>query len=206
MKIRTGYENFRTASFPEHSELFQNLKNGQQPEVLFITCSDSRIDPALITQTLPGELFVIRNAGNLVPTRQASGVAATLEYGVKALGVKHIVVCGHSHCGAVAAALAPESLSELPYVAAWLDESGPELPELEDSGEDRLTRAVEFNVLRQLDNLRALPFVADAVASGALELHGWVYHFESGEIFEFDSDNHKFESIAPAAQSAAATG
>lgn len=197
MQIRTGYESFREATFPQHQELFDHLKGGQSPEVMFVTCSDSRIDPNLITQTLPGDLFVIRNAGNLVPTRQASGVAATLEYGVKALKVKHIVVCGHSHCGAVSAALAPESLGELPYVAAWLNESGPTLPADLPEGDGKLNAAVEANVRAQLDNLRSLQFVADAVAAGDLELHGWVYEFESGEIRELNSDG-AFHSIAPA--------
>lgn len=197
MKIRDGYNAFRQQSYPEHEDLFKALEQGQSPEVLFVTCSDSRIDPALITKTLPGELFVIRNAGNLVPTREASGVAATLEYGVKALGVKHIVVCGHSHCGAVAAALAPESLAELPYVSAWLEESGPTLPDMSATPEDqRLSTAVQHNVLAQLDNLRSLPFVADAIAAGTLELHGWVYTFETGEIAEFNAESAGFEPVA----------
>lgn len=197
MKIREGYEAFRATQYPQHQELFEQLREGQSPEVMLVTCSDSRIDPNLITQTLPGELFVIRNAGNLVPTRQASGVAATLEYGVKALKVKHIVVCGHSHCGAVSAALAPESLSDLPYVAAWLEESGPDLPEDLPEGDDRLDAAVEHNVRAQLANLHALPFVQQAVEAGELELHGWVYEFETGDIRQLCEDSGCFESIAP---------
>ena len=195
MKIRDGYDRFLKNAYPEHAKRFEQLRAGQQPETLFVTCSDSRIDPSLITQTLPGELFVIRNAGNLVPTRQASGVTATLEYGVKALGVKHIVVCGHSHCGAVAAALAPESLADLPYVAAWLEESGPQVSGLEGSGDELLNAAVEKNVLIQLENLRNLPFIVDAVNSGKLELHGWVYKFESGEIREYSPESGRFQAL-----------
>jgi len=197
MKIRDGYRSFYGSKLAEHEDLFRRLEEGQRPEVLMVTCSDSRIDPALITRALPGELFLVRNAGNLVPARRGSGATGTLEYGVQALGVKHIVVCGHSHCGAVAAALAPESLKELPYVAAWLEESGPDLTGFDPGTRDRLTAAVELNVLRQLDNLRALPFVAEAVAAGKLELHGWVYRFETGEILEFDADRQAFVSLVP---------
>ena len=194
-KIRQGYRSFYASRLPQHADLFRRLEKGQHPEVLFITCSDSRIDPSLVTQSLPGELFVIRNAGNLVSTRQASGVAATIEYAVRALGVKHIVVCGHSHCGAVAAALAPESLGQLPYVAAWLEESGPDLSGMPSSDGDRLEAAVEYNVLSQLDNLRSLPFVAEAIEAGTLELHGCVYRFETGEIFEYDPARRRFASL-----------
>jgi len=194
-KIHEGYRSFRATHFPRHADLFRRLEKGQRPEVLFLTCSDSRIDPALVTQTLPGELFVIRNAGNLVSTRRASGVVATIEYAVRVLAVKHIVVCGHSHCGAVAAALAPDSLEELPYVAAWLDESGPDLSHLTDTDSDRLRGAIELNVLNQLDNLRRLPFVAEAIEAGKLDVHGWVYTFETGEVFEYDSARQGFVSL-----------
>lgn len=195
MKILDGYDKFRKDLYPAHADLFDELKGGQQPETLFITCSDSRIDPALITQTLPGDLFVIRNAGNLVPTRQASGVAATLEFGIEVLGVKHLVVCGHSHCGAVAAALDPESLTDLPYVSAWLAESGPQVAGLEAGEGDRLAAAVEHNVLQQLNNLRSLPFVADALSSGRIDLHGWVYRFETGEIRRYAPERSRFEPL-----------
>ena len=189
MKIREGIETFQKNAFPEMAELFEKLGHGQKPEVLMLTCSDSRIDPALVTQTLPGDLFVIRNAGNFVPTREGSGAAATLEYGVQALGCKHIVVCGHSQCGAVAAALNPSSADGLPYVAEWLKESGPDLSGIDLAAGDAMEAAVERNVKSQLANLRSLPFVAEAEQAGTLELHGWVYKFETGEIFELDEDH-----------------
>jgi carbonic anhydrase len=195
MRIRDGYQQFRSSVLPEQSDLFRRLEGGQHPEVLFITCSDSRIDPALITQTLPGELFVIRNAGNLVPTRKGSGEAGTIEYGVRGLGVKHIVVCGHSHCGAVSAALSPESLDGLPFVAAWLREAGPDVSALDESAEDRVMAAVELNVRQQLERLRKLPAVAEATQAGKLQLHGWVYRFESGEILELDATASRFVSL-----------
>ena len=109
--------------------------------------------------------------------------------------MKHIVVCGHSHCGAVSAALAPESLGDLPYVAAWLDESGPSLPDDLPEGDGKLNAAVEANVRAQIDNLKSLQFVADAVAAGDLELHGWVYEFETGEIREYDQQTGQFEAL-----------
>lgn len=192
--IIEGIRKFRSEIFPEHQELFDHLKSGQKPEVLLITCSDSRVDPALITQTLPGELFVIRNAGNLIGTYGPQGTAeeGTIEYAVKVLGVKHIVVCGHSECGAMGAVLAPESLSELPAVAAWLAKAGPEKA----PGEDiTLADQVRFNVNKQIENLLTHPAVKDAERKGALSLHGWVYDFGSGEVSEMDPGSGSFSPL-----------
>ena len=118
----TASANFSGQVFPIHQSKFEELASGQRPPTLFITCSDSRIVPELLTQTEPGDLFVLRNAGNLVPPYSAplSGEAATIEYAVKVLKVEHIVVCGHSHCGAITGLLRPETLKDLPAVAEWL--------------------------------------------------------------------------------------
>jgi len=201
MKIKSGFETFRDDVFPEQRERFEKLGGGQQPETLFITCSDSRIDTALLTQTLPGELFVIRNAGNFIDTSvDHSSEVATIEFAVLALGVKHIVVCGHSHCGAVDAALHPEKAASLPSVTAWLQKAGPDLSGFVNEGEpsDQVLYAVKHNVKEQLERLRSLDFVARAEAEGKLELHGWVYRFELGEIRELDQTTGIFHTLAPA--------
>jgi carbonic anhydrase len=173
---------------------------------LFITCSDSRIVPELLTQTEPGELFVLRNAGNLVPPYSAEfgGEAATIEYAVKALGVEQIVVCGHSHCGAVTGVLRPELIRDLPAVEKWLtyaDRVRQEIAEREpsDPNDDLITAAVKSNVLVQLDHLRTYPGIADAEQQGRLCLYGWFYRFETGQVFQFDDQVqqyvHLIESI-----------
>src|SRR5690606_10066839 len=124
-QVVSGVASFKKHIFPKHRELFAELAGGQRPEALFITCADSRIDPNLVTQTRPGDLFIIRNAGNIVPphTRHAGGVTATIEYGVAVLNVGHIVVCGHTHCGALGGAIDPESIADLVHVREWLEHS-----------------------------------------------------------------------------------
>ena len=192
-----GVERFQSDIFPGMRELFERLVEGQHPPVLFITCSDSRIDPGLLTQTQPGELFVLRNAGNLVPPYEAmrGGEAATIEYAVNALQVKEIIICGHSHCGAMGGLLKPEKLENLPAVKEWLSHAEEterrlreKYPHVTDPAE-RLNIAIVQNVLVQLENLRTHPSVASAVTRGALELRGWVYKFETGEVFECQSDS-----------------
>jgi len=194
-KIIDGIKKFRSDVYPKHKPLFGELGSGQSPEVLLITCSDSRISPELVTQALPGELFVIRNAGNLVERSGAPGTAGggTIEYAVKALKVKHIVVCGHSHCGAMAGVLNPESLTELPAVAAWLADAGPAKV---DSEEPTNEEQVRFNVVEQLDNLRSHPSVHEAEANGALELHAWVYDFVHGSIQSYDAKSQQFSELS----------
>jgi carbonic anhydrase len=180
--------------------LFERLAIGQQPEALLITCSDSRINPNLITQTEPGELFIVRNAGNLVPPRgtPVGGEMATIEFAVVGLGIRDIIVCGHSHCGAVKALLNPESIRQtMPAMCAWLDHAeatrrlvNEKYHEL--SPADRLNVAIQENVLQQLENLRTHAAVAAALARGELKLHGWVYKIESGEVFAYDPTRGQF--------------
>ena len=167
---------------------------------LFITCSDSRIDPNLLTQTKPGELFIQRTAGNIVPAYGAvlGGEAATIEYAVNALKVKNIIICGHSHCGAMAGLLTPESVENMPAVKACLQHSESTRRIVEENyshltdPEKRLTLTVEENVLVQLENLRTNPSVAAALGRGDLKLHGWVYKYETGDVFAFDPDETEF--------------
>jgi len=193
-KIVDGFRQFREKVFPQHAQRFNELSDGQQPEALMITCSDSRIDPALLTQTLPGDLFVLRNAGNIVGRYDPAGDgrAGTIEYAVKALKVKHIVVCGHDRCGAMAAVIDPSGLSELPAVEAWIRRHGPGRV---DGDQPTVADQVRFNVARQLENLRTHPAVLQAEKDGSVELHGWVYDFVSGTIQEFQADSGAFVAL-----------
>ncbi len=198
-RLIEGLHEFQKNIFSSQRELFERLAEGQSPETLFITCSDSRIDPNLLTQTQPGDIFVIRNAGNIVPPYGAAngGEGATIEYAVAALGVKNIIVCGHSHCGAMKGLLAPDSLTELPQVAQWLGHAAAtgrimreNYQHLHDSA--LLAATVEENVLIQLENLRTHPAVAARLSRGELNLHAWVYKIETGEVFAYDPDEAQY--------------
>lgn len=194
-RIYEGIRRFCREVHPQRRELFERLAGGQSPELLLITCSDSRIDPALLTQTDPGDVFVIRNAGNLVPPYSAkahSGEAGTIQYGIEALGIRHIAVCGHAHCGAMAAIQNPAAAEGLEAVREWLEFGQPALDRLDElPGEgDALSRTIAANVLTQIAHLRTHPSVAAAEARGELELHGWIYDFERGELLVAQPDGH----------------
>lgn len=201
-KLIDGACRFHQTIFRTRKQLFERLAQGQHPLALFITCSDSRIDPNLLTQTEPGELFVLRTAGNIVPPYEApqAGEAGTIEYAVTALRVPDIVVCGHSQCGAMAGLLDPESVAQMPAVAALLRYADPVRQTLKDSGAgsddaNRLNAAVEANVLLQLKHLRTHPSVAAALEQNSVRLHGWVYHFETGEVIACDARTSAFQPL-----------
>lgn len=203
-KLIQGLHQFQSNVFSSQRELFERLAQGQQPDALFITCSDSRVNPNLLTQTGPGELFILRNAGNIIPPHGASngGEGATVEFAVAALGVKDLIVCGHSHCGAVKGLLAPETLDELPAVKSWLGHAEATRRIVKENyshldSADRLTAAIEENVLVQLENLRTHPVVAARVSRGELKLHGWVYKIETGEVFAYDPEQGQFLPLSP---------
>ncbi len=199
-RLVRGLHAFQTNCFDSNRHLFERLvQKGQNPEALFITCSDSRINPNLLTQTGPGDLFIVRNAGNIVPAYgvTVSGEGATVEYAVASLGVKDIIVCGHSHCGAMAALIDPEKTDDLPQLRAWLDYASATRRIIHENykdrdGDSRLTAAVEENVLVQLENLRTHPTVAARLARGDIHLHGWVYKIETGEVFAYDPNQGQF--------------
>jgi carbonic anhydrase len=202
-KLIEGIHQFQVETFRPLRGLFEQLSQGQSPETLFITCSDSRIDPNLLTRSRPGDLFILRNAGNIVPPHGAAagGEAATIEFAVAALGVRDVIVCGHSHCGAMKGLLEPDGLAGLPGVAAWLAHAettrrivGENYRHLD--GNRLLTATVEENVLVQLENLRTLPAVAARLRKGDLHLHGWVYKIETGEVFAYDPGPGQFVPIA----------
>ena len=195
-----GIHQFKTEDFGSLRPLFERLAEGQQPETLFITCSDSRIDPSLLMRTKPGDLFILRNAGNLVPPHgnTPTGEAATIEFAVAGLGVKDIVICGHSHCGAMKGLLHPEQLTSLPAMASWLTHAATTRRILDDhyahltDDDARLAAATRENVLVQLEHLRTIPAVASRLRRGDLQLHGWVYEFERGEVLAFDAASEEF--------------
>jgi carbonic anhydrase len=197
-----GVRRFRSDVFDEERALYERLAGGQRPDTLFITCSDSRLLPNAITQTGPGELFVLRNAGNLVPAHGVpGGEAATIEYAVRALGVRDVVVCGHSGCGAIKALLDPASTEGLPLVRDWLRHAAavPSIleslnPGLTDS--ERLTAAIEENVLVQIEHLQTHPAVAAALLTGRLHLHAWVFDLATGEVSSYDSDEGRFRPVS----------
>ena len=194
-KLVAGIHKFRSNYFAENRTLFEQLaKNGQKPETLFITCSDSRVVPNLITSAAPGELFIVRNVGNIVPAISRGtigGVAAAIEYAVEVLNVENIVICGHTQCGAIDAILDPSRVSHLSFVSRWLRESeavphllGDKYAHL--SGESRLVAASEENVLAQLENLRSYPFVSSRLEAGTLKVAGWVFKIATAQVFAYD--------------------
>lgn len=198
-KILEGVAEFRRAVYPERKALFHKLATGQSPEILFITCSDSRIDPSLLTQADPGELFICRNAGNIVPphTRVAGGMTASIEFAVDALKVRHIIVCGHTDCGAMKGAMKPDGLTHLPHVCDWLDHSRAAATVVKekhatDTDEEKLNHLIHENVLMQLQHLRTHPTVAARIATHKLEIHGWVYDIETGGVVAYDDAEECF--------------
>ena len=186
--ILAGFLQFHRTEFPRRAALFKKLATAASPKTLFISCSDSRVVPELITQSEPGDLFVIRNAGNIVPCHGADlgGVSASVEYAVSGLGVKDIIVCGHSDCGAMTAIAKAKNLDRMPAVARWLRHADAaklvtnSVPDLRP--EACLSNLIHENVVAQLSNLATHPSVALGLARRQLALHGWVYDIETGSI------------------------
>jgi len=188
-----GVVKFQREVFPEKRELFERLSTGQSPEALFITCSDSRVETAMLTQTDPGELFICRNAGNIVPphTNQTGGMTASIEFAIGALNIPHVVICGHTECGAMKGAMNRAALTSLPHVREWLGFSQGAVDIVEAIGagldpEAKMRMLLEQNVILQLQHLKTHPTVAVALAQKAVQLHGWVYDIKTGEVSAFD--------------------
>ena len=204
-KLEDGIHHFQANYFASNRDLFEQLAAGQQPETLFITCCDSRVVPNLITSAAPGELFIVRNVGNIVPAvghGPLGGVSAAIEYAVEVLEVKNIIVCGHTNCGAIDAILHPDRVEHLPNVARWLREA-ERIPQLIAErygalqGEARATAAVEENVLVQLENLRTFDFVDRRMTEGTLKISGWVFKIATGEVFDYDPRTGQFLRLSP---------
>lgn len=199
-----GVRIFQHRVFPACRSQFEQLAKGQSPSTLFITCSDSRIMSELVTQTAPGDLFVLRNAGNLLPPyaeSEPSGEAATIEFAIEVLKVRDVIVCGHSDCGAIKGLLNPATVEGLPSVRRWLkhaEESREAISHVQaadELGEADLTAVIEANVKLQLDHLRTYPSVVDAERRGDLNLHGWFYRFETGDVNALDQETGAFVSV-----------
>jgi carbonic anhydrase len=197
-----GVRQYREKDFPKRRELYARItRDGQKPHTLFITCADSRLDPELITGSGPGEIFVSRNIGNVVPAYggMIGGVSAVIEYAVSALEVSQIVVCGHSDCGAMKSLLHLESLDKLPTVRRWLTSAEAAvsvtdaISERED-GTKFLSSLIEQNVLLQIGHLKTHPSVAGQLARGKLEIRGWVFNMESG-VVTMSGDNGQFVPV-----------
>jgi carbonic anhydrase len=193
-KFLGGISRFQRDVYPQHQDLFEKLALGQRPEALFITCADSRIDPCLLTQTKPGELFICRVIGNIVPPYPDSlgGVSATIEYAVGVLRVPDVIVCGHTDCGVIKGALHPDALSSFAAVWNWLRYANVQSRHTHPSSE-LLLAATEENVVAQLKNLRSHPAVENRLLEGDLSLHGWVYHIGPGEVTAYNQESGKFE-------------
>lgn len=200
--IIDGFLKFQRNAFPERAGLFKDLANQQSPRALFISCSDSRLVPELVTQREPGDLFVIRNAGNIVPSYgpEPGGVSASVEYAVAALRVSDIVICGHSDCGAMTAIATCKCLDSMPAVAGWLRyaDSGRVVNEARQhvNQQAKVASMVRENVIAQLANIQTHPSVRLALEEKRVTLHGWVYDIESGCIQAFDSRTGKFVPLA----------
>ena len=200
--IISGVRTFQRDVYPQYRELFHDLAEGQSPRALVITCSDSRVDPFLFMNAQPGQLFVIRNAGNLVPKYDGivGGVTATIEFAVVGLRVPNIIVCGHSGCGAMQGLLHPETLVDMPHVSDWLKHHAEPVRDILSKtgrlgGPEELPHAVDANVIVQLENLRAHPCVAEGLSEGKIMLHGWVYDFVTGSIRAYDDEWKQFSAL-----------
>ncbi|MCM2430444.1 carbonic anhydrase [Streptomyces sp. RKAG337] len=202
--IAEGVQRFQRDVFPARAALFEHLAATHRPTALFIGCSDARVVPELITQREPGELFVIRTAGNLVPAHAAGadGVAASIEYAIGVLGVSDIIVCGHSACGAMTALAEGRDLTALPAIADWLRHADASPAGTAPSGTapadggDAVAALIRDNVLTQLEHLATHPSVARALDRHTVTLHGWVYDIGTGAVEELDSASGRFTALA----------
>jgi carbonic anhydrase len=207
-QLKAGIRRFQTEIYPDNAEMYRRaVAQPQEPHTLFVACADSRIDPELITQSKPGELFVLRNIGNLIPAygEMMGGVSAVVEYAVSLLKVKHVVVCGHADCGAMKGLLNPDSVTTMPAVKNWLKNAATAMSVAEalgarDEAPATLMRSVtEQNVLLQIQHLRTHPSVAAAMARGELTISGWVYEIGTGEVRISEGDSKGFVPVAGAA-------
>lgn len=205
-KLIAGIHKFREEELGRYQELFHRLsREGQNPHTLFITCSDSRVLAELITQSQPGDLFVVKNVGNIVPPASVTGstnsTAAAIEFAVQTLGISDVVVCGHSLCGAMAALIngVPDPQA-MPHLEEWLQLMAPvrqlidrDYQHLDMQG--RMTVAAQENVLFALESLHTYPSVAERLAAGNLRLHGWFFDIATAEMFAYDHFTQQFQHI-----------
>jgi carbonic anhydrase len=202
--LKDGVRQFQAEVYPQQAEMFaQAASEKQAPHTLFITCADSRVDPNLITSSGTGEVFVTRNIGNMVPAygEMLGGVSAVVEFAVSGLGVRHVVICGHTHCGAMQALLAPETVAGMPTVKSWLKNAQAALTvaeglELKSGGQREMLEVLtEQNVLLQMQHLKTHPSVAGAMALGKLTVSGWIYNIGTGDVCVVEDGTQMFTPI-----------
>lgn len=203
--IINGAIKFMHEDFLEQKDLFEKLSSSQDPHTLFIGCSDSRVVPNLITSTLPGELFVVRNIANIVPVYKASNeylaTTSAIEYAINALNVRNIVICGHSNCGGCESIYHPQKLESLPTVKNWLwqlnDIKEEVLKAQRDFGlseQEKYYFTQRLNILTSLENIKTYPNVQEKMQKNELNLHGWHYVIDSGQVFAYDGNSFKLLS------------
>ena len=200
-----GVKKFQSEVFAAKKDLFHRLALSQSPRALFITCSDSRIDPGLLTQTEPGELFILRNAGNIVPSygSQIGGTTATIEYAIGILDVKNVIVCGHTDCAVMKGVLDPSQAKGLPSLKEWLLQAEATRQIIRDNyahlkGDELLVRTIQENVRVQLAHLQTHPLIASRLRREAITLHGWVYSIPTGQVWAYDESRDQFVSLSQA--------
>lgn len=206
-KLFNGIIQFKQNDFLIHKEHFRSISKTQSPHTLFIGCCDSRIDPALITKTLPGELFIIRNIANIVPfyreTEEYVSTTSSIEYALKILNIQNIVVCGHSNCGGCSALWNEKSLSEIPHTKKWLELAKPVREQIENFYEDTTPDPLErewlteqYNVIEQMKHLFSYPGVQEKYENKQIRVYGWYYIIETGEIYNYCHEKKTFELIS----------
>jgi carbonic anhydrase len=200
-KLLQGLQHFQSSYFPANQELFEQLADGQKPQVLFITCSDSRIVPHLITQSGVGDLFIIRNAGNLVPPFGSAngGEGAAIEYAIHALGIEQVIICGHSNCGAMKGLLKLERLrTEMPLVYEWLQHAESTRRLIQENysdlkGDELLAITMAENVVTQIENLKTYPVIRSKLHQNKMAIYGWLFEIETGEVLSYNPNTDEFE-------------
>jgi carbonic anhydrase len=196
-----GVNQFQESFFQEHQDLYKTLASNQQPHTLFISCIDSRVEPLLVTQCHPGDMFIMRVIGNVVgrPQQRANSKMAAIDYAVEVKKVNNIIICGHSDCGAMRAIEDPDSLTSLPDLSSWVDQlhlDHLEVPRVKRENKSTLEHLTMENVARQLEVVRELPAVKTRLAENAIELHGWYFDIGSGKVKEYDLDQREFLELS----------
>lgn len=204
-KLSKGLVEFKKQYFKKHKQLFESLSTRQNPHTLFIGCSDSRVIPNIITKTLPGELFVVRNIANIIPVYQPDGdnflsIVSSIEFAVKNLNVENIVVCGHSNCGGCSALYLRDKIKDdLPATNKWISLSAnviEQLSQLSDAPEaDKKLLTEQMNIVQQTTNLLTYPYVKEKYAKNELNIYGWYYIIETGDVFCYNFDESVFKLI-----------
>lgn len=199
-KLLEGYKEFYKKYFQDDLKLFKQLKQGQSPKTLIIACSDSRVDPSIVVNAKPGDIFVIRNVANLVPPYQPDdalhGVSASLEFAVKFLNIENIIILGHSKCAGIHSLMNPEKIKSSDFIGKWMSIADEARVKTKEIKSDNLDHQCEKEVIKlSLKNLLTFPWIYQKVKHNELALHGWHFCIETGEIIKFNSNKNDFEKI-----------